>query len=124
MITNLPLRGGWLAVRAGSVAQDAPGTFVPAVPAALSRDQADRSAMSLDLDAVRQDVDRIAATQDQITRTVDQLAAGQDQMARELSKLQAISQYILHKSSEPPPRPAPVRVPTPVPRPSQALTAR
>jgi len=44
---------------------------------------------------------------------VDQFAAGQEQMTREIIKLQEISQYILYKSSEPPPRPAPAPARTP-----------
>jgi hypothetical protein len=56
--------------------------------------------MSLDLDAVRRNVDRIATTQEQITRSVDQITAGQERMTREITKLQ-------YKNSEPPPRPTP-----------------
>ncbi len=66
--------------------------------------------MSLDLDAVRQRVDRITASQEQMTRNVDQLT-------REITKLQAIAQYILHKNSEPP-------APKPVPRPSSSRPSR
>jgi uncharacterized phage infection (PIP) family protein YhgE len=105
--------------------------------------------MSLDLDAVRQRVDRITTSivtgqeqmtrsvdrvtagqeqmartvgqlttgQEQLTRTVGQFAVGQEQLTREITKLQAIEQYILYKNSEPP-------APKPVPRPSQARTAR
>ena len=62
--------------------------------------------MSLDLDAVRQSLDQIGASQERIARTVDQLAAGQEQMTREISRLQAIEQ---HKNSEPPPRSARLR---------------
>jgi len=58
-------------------------------------------------------VANIAAGQEQISRTVDQLAAGQEQMTREMIKLEAISQYALSKSLEPPPRP--VHAPTPKP---------
>jgi hypothetical protein len=50
--------------------------------------------MSLDLDAVRQNVDRIAITQEQITCSVDRLTASQDQMMREMIKLQAVEQQI------------------------------
>jgi hypothetical protein len=46
----------------------------------------------------------IAAGQEQISRTVDQLAAGQEQITREMIRLEAISQYGLSKSLEPPPR--------------------
>jgi hypothetical protein len=63
---------------------------------------------------ITQNVDRIVATsQEQIAHSVDRLAAGQEQMAREISKLQAISQYVLSKNSEPSPRPAPAPTPKP-----------
>jgi len=124
--------------------QNTPHIFAPAASAAPSPDQQHLTAMPLDLDAVRQSVDQIAAGQEQMTRSVDriaasqeqmaqmvnqltarqeqltrtvgQLTAGQEQLTREITKLQAIEQYILYKSSEPP-------APKPVPRPSQR-TAR
>jgi len=78
-------------------------------------------AISLDLDEVRQSVDRIAtsiaAAQEQITRSVDRIAASQEQLTREITKVQSIEQYILYKNSEPP-------APKPVARPSQGRTAR
>jgi len=80
--------------------------------------------VSLDLDAVRQRVDRIAASQEQVTRIVDQLATGQRQMGRDIIKLQAISQYALYKNSEDPPRATPAPVPMPIPRPSRARMIR
>ena len=130
MIASSFPRLGWLAPRAAPVAQNAPDVSAPVAPATPSPDQEQLNAMSLDLDAARQSVDRIAtsqeqmtrsvdriaASQEQITRTVDQLAAGQEQMTREITKLQAIEQYILYKNSEPP-------APTPVPGPSRARTA-
>jgi hypothetical protein len=105
---------GWLAPQAIPVAQNTPDATAPATP---SPDQQQLNAMSLDLDAVRQSVDRIAASQEQMTRNVDQLTAGQEQVTRAITKLQAIEQYILYKNSEPP-------APKPVPRPSRARTAR
>jgi hypothetical protein len=51
-----------------------------------------------------------------MARTVGQLTAGQEQLTREITKLQAIEQYILYKNSEP-------LAPKPVPRPPQR-TAR
>ena len=95
---------GWLAPRAASIAPGAPSPH----------------AQQLSLDAVRQNVDRIAITQEQITRNVDQLTAGQqrmtrnvdqltagqERMTREISKLQAVAQQ-----SKPPPRPASPRKP-------------
>ena len=122
---------GWLAPQAAPVMQNTPHIFAPAASAAPSPDQQHLTAMPLDLDAVRQSVDqiaagqeqmtrsveRIAASQEQMARTVGQLTAGQEQLTREITKLQAIQQYILYKNSEAP-------TPKPVPRPTQARTAR
>jgi|SRR5215471_16541744 len=111
-----------------------------------SVDQQQLNAMSLDLEAVRQSVDRIAASvatgqeqmtrsvdriatgistsQDRMTRSVDQLAAGQERMTHEITKLQAVEQYVFYKNAEPPPRSDPAPALKHIPRPSQALTAR
>jgi hypothetical protein len=62
--------------------------------------------------------DRIAT--EQIAHSVAQLTAGQEQMTREITKLQAVEQYVLYKNSGPPPRPAPAPVHSPVLRPSPA----
>jgi hypothetical protein len=69
----------WFAPRAEQVAQKAPETIALVAPAF---DQQQFSAMSLNIDAVRQSVDRIAAGQEQIARSIDQIAAGQGQMTR------------------------------------------
>jgi hypothetical protein len=55
-------------------------------------DQRRFDGISVDLDAIRQIVDRIAVTQEQITRNVDQLTIGQEQMMREINKQQATEQ--------------------------------
>src|SRR6266478_2873384 len=125
MIANSYPQLGWLAPQAETVAQNAPA------PVAPSFDPQQLNAMSVDLDAMRQSIDRIAtsmtaiqeqmsrgadrivdsvvANQEQIARSVDQLMAGQEQMTREITKLQAVEQYVLYKNAEPPPRtdPAP-----------------
>jgi hypothetical protein len=103
--------------------QPAPAAVAAPDPAAPSLDQ-QLSAASQDIDAVRQNVDRIAAAQQEIVRSIGQLTAGQEQMTKEITKLQAVEQYILYKNSEPPatraagPAPAaahrPVGAPTPV----------
>jgi hypothetical protein len=127
---------GWLAPQPAPVAQNAPDMTALVAPTTPSRDQQQFNAMSLDLDAVRQsidriaatqeettrNVDRIAATQEQITRSVDQLAAGQEQMTREITKLR--EQYFLYRNSEPLRRPAPAPARNPAPRPSQVPTVR
>jgi hypothetical protein len=97
-------------------------------PAASSADQQRFNALGLDLDEVRQSIDRvatsIASSQEQITRSVNQLAAGQEQMTREITKLQAVEQYVLYKNSEPAQRPAPAPTFKPVFRPAQAPAIR
>jgi hypothetical protein len=139
MIANSHPQLGWLAPQAETVAQNAPET--PA-PVATSFDPQQLKAMSTDLDAVRQSIDRIAANmtaiqeqmsrsadriansiasnQEQIARIVDQLTAGQEQMTREITKLQAVEQYVLYKNAEPPPRSAPAPARNQVLRSSQA----
>jgi len=101
------------------------GTREMIAPAASSPDQSQLNAISLDLEAVRQSIDRIAtsfaASQEQMRRSVDQLAAGQKWMTRDFNgKLQTVEQDILDKISAPPPRPAPAPARTPVLRPSPA----
>jgi len=111
---------GWLVPQIAPVAQNTAEILEPAASAAPSPDPQQLTAMPLDLDAMRQSIDQIAASQEQITRSVDRIAASQEQMARtveqltagqeqvtrEIGKLQATEQYILYKSSEPAPKPA------------------
>jgi hypothetical protein len=51
-----------------------------------------------------------------MSQKVDQLAAAQEQTMREITKLQAVEQYVLYKNIESPPQPAPA-APTPAPKP-------
>jgi hypothetical protein len=99
MIARSSPQLGWLAAQAAPIAQ--PDTIVSAVPAAPSPEL---RAMSLGLAAVRQSVDQLVA----------QFAAGQEQMTRDIIKLEAAEQEILHKISSPPPRPAEVPARKPV----------
>jgi hypothetical protein len=139
MIANSYPQLGWLAPQAETVAQNAPEPIAPVAP---SFDPQQLNAMSLDLDAMRQSIDRIeanmtaiqeqmsrgadriansiVANQEQITLGVDQLTAGQEQMTREITKLQAVEQYVLYKNAEPPPRSAPAPARNQVLRSSQA----
>jgi hypothetical protein len=55
-----------------------------------------------------------------MSKKVDQLAAAQEQTTREITKLQAVEQYVLYKNIEPPPRPAPAAAPNPAPKPLPA----
>jgi flagellar basal body-associated protein FliL len=102
----------WIAPQPAAVAPSA--ADAAAAPAAAPA--VDVSAALPDLDAVRQNVDRIAAAQDKIIRSIDQLSTGQEQLTKEITKLQAVEQYILYKNSEPPaartaPAPAAIRKP-------------
>ena len=121
---------GWLVPGTARIVYSAPDAIGLAAQAAPSPDQR-VNAISLDLDAMRQNVDRIAINQEQMTHNVDkltagqermthnvdQLAAGQERMTREISKLQMVEQQ-----SKPPQRPDPAR--RPVPRSSQASKVR
>jgi hypothetical protein len=93
----------------------------PIAPSTPSPDQKQFNAMSVNLDAVLQSVDRItnnmATNQEQMTRSVSQLAASQEWMTREIADLQTVEQYVLDKISPPPQRPTAPR--NHVPRPSQ-----
>jgi hypothetical protein len=110
----------------GDAARRLIATVASTSDAASASDQQQLNAILLDLDAVRRSIDglaigigtNIAASQEQTTRSIDRLAARLEQMTHELAKLQAVEQYVLHRSSEPPPHPA--LAPTPAPRPSQA----
>jgi len=76
----------WLAPRAEPVAQSPPNTTALAALGAPSFDQQQFNAMSLNIDAIRQGIDRIAAGHEQIMRSVDQIATrittGQEQTTR------------------------------------------
>jgi hypothetical protein len=83
------------------------------------------TAMSLDIDAVRQNVDRmitsLAVGQNQMTRSINQLRVGQDWMASDFAaKLKAVEQEMLDRVSTAAPRPAPAPVSKPVLRPPAA----
>jgi hypothetical protein len=111
MIARSSPQLGWLAAQASPIAQTAPDIIASAEPAAPSPEL---RAMSLGLAAVRQSIDQLVA----------QFAAGQEQMTRDITKLEAAEQEILHKISAPPPRPAeaPARKPVQL-APSQAPQA-
>ena len=102
---------GWLAPRTTPIAYRAP-------------DQERFNAISIDLDAIRQMVDRIAVAQEQITRNFDRLMGSQEQVTHEISKLQMAEQQNRGKNSEPPLATTPSSVPKPIPRSTQTLTVR
>jgi len=98
-------------------------------PTARSAYQQQFNAISLDLNAMRQGIDRIATNldvnQEQMRRSVDQLAAGQEWITRDFNnKLEAIEHNILDKISVPQQRPAPAPPRNPVQRPSQVPVVR
>jgi hypothetical protein len=111
MIANSSPQLSWLAPQA-AVAQNAPATIAPTTS---SPGPQELKAMSLNLAAVRQKVDQLAA----------QVVAGQEQMARDFTaKLNAVEQDILDKISLPPSQSATAPVRKPVPSPSQAAPLR
>src|SRR5258708_196844 len=123
----------WIAFLLGSAATVAWQTYGDAAremiaPDASSADQQRFNALGLDLDEVRQSIDRVATSmatsQEQMTRSVDQLAACQEQMTPQITKLQPGRQHVLYKNSEPAWRPAPAPMFKPVLRPSPAPVVR
>ena len=112
MIASSSPQLGWLAPQAAPIAQTDSDIVAPAAPATPSPDLQQLNAMSLDLAAVRQNVEQLAA----------QFAAGQQQMAGDIATLQAAQQDILHKISLPPPRPAAIPARKPVPPPPTSLS--
>ena len=93
-----------------------------------TREVAALKAISLDRDAVRQSLDRIATSvatsQEQMTRSIDRLVAGQEQTTREISDLQTVEQYILDRLSTLQTRLAPTTASKPVLRSPQVPMMR
>jgi hypothetical protein len=97
-----------------------------------TREAASLRAISFDRDAMRQSLDRFAASvatnQEQMTRrierSIDRLAAGQEQTTREISDLQTVEQYILDKIPTLPQRSAPMTVSKPILRSTQVPMPR
>src|SRR6266446_2395290 len=93
-----------------------------------TRETASLKAISLDRDAVRQSLDRIAASvatgQEQMMRSIDRLVAGQEQTTREISDLQTVEQYILERLSTLQTRLAPTTASKPILRSPQAAMVR
>ncbi len=101
-----------------------------------TRETASLKAVSLDHDAMRQSLDRIATSvaisQEQMTRRIersiergiDQLATGQEQTTREISDLQTVEQYILDRLSTLQTRLAPTAASKPVLRSPQVPMMR
>jgi hypothetical protein len=141
MIANLYPQLRWLAPQAEPVPQNAPDASGLASRTASSPDQQQPNAISLDLDAVRQamdriatiatsiassqeqmtsSADRIATSQQQIARSLDQFTADQEQMTREITKLREIEQSNSSRNSEPSARPVVASAPQPISPPASA----
>jgi hypothetical protein len=87
------------------------------------------TAMSLDIDAVRQNVDRMmtgfAVGQNQMTRSINQLRVGQDWMASDFAaKLKAVEQDVIDRISTPAPRLASPQASKPALRPPRIAATR
>jgi hypothetical protein len=109
MIASSSPQLGWLAP------QDAVAQTAPIAPTASSPDPQELKAISVNLAAVRQRVDQLAA----------QVTAGQEQIARDLTtKLQAAEKDILDRISAPPLQPAAAPARKPVPSPLQVAPLR
>ncbi len=97
-----------------------------------TRETASLKSISLDRDAVRQSLDRIATSvatsQEQMTRrierSIDRLAAGQEQTTRDINDLQTVEQYVLDRISTLQTRSASTTVSKPVPRSPQVPMMR
>jgi hypothetical protein len=140
-----------LAPQAEPVSQNAPDVIGLTSRTVSSPDQQQPNAISLDLDAVRQDIDRIATniassqeqmtssanqiatSQQQIARSVERSATSQEQMTRSIDQFTAdqeqmtreivkLEQSILSKNPETSPRPASASKPKPVSRASPEPT--
>jgi hypothetical protein len=98
-------------------------------PTLSSPYQQQLTAMSLDIDAVRQNVDRMmtsfAVGQNQMTRSINQLRVGQDWMASDFAaKLKAVELDVIDRISTPVPRPASPPVSKPALRPPRIAATR
>jgi hypothetical protein len=144
----------WLAPHAEPVPQNAPDVIALASRTASSPDQQQPNAISLDLDAVRQAIDRIATgiassqeqmtssadriatSQQQIARSLDRIATSQEQMMRSLDQFTADQEQVTREitklqeieqsssSRNSEPSPRAVSAPQPIPRPASAPAAR
>jgi hypothetical protein len=111
IIANSYAELGWLAPRTTPIAYRAP-------------DQEWFNAISIDLDAIRQTVDRIAVTQEQIARDFDELRGSEEEMMHEISKLQVAEPQKRGTKSEALLGTALSLAHKPIPRSPQTLTAR
>src|SRR5215468_8766745 len=98
MIASLYSQLSWLAPQAEPVAQNTPDVIGLASPSASSHDQQQPNAKLLDVEALRQSIDRIAtsiaSSQEQMTSSADQIATSQDQIARSVDRMATSQEQI------------------------------
>ena len=98
MIASSYRQLSWLAPQAKPVAQNSPDVIGLASSTASSPDQQQPNAILLDLDAVRQSIDRIASSiasgQEQMTSSADRIAATQEQIARGVDRMATSQEQI------------------------------
>jgi hypothetical protein len=78
MIASSHPQLGWLAPRGATTVQKTPEMVASTASAAPFRNQQQLDEVVRDLDAMRQSIERIAASQEQITRSIDQIATSQE----------------------------------------------
>ena len=90
----------WLAPQAEPVPQNAPAVIGLASRTASSHDQQRPNAVSGDLEAVRQDIDRIATSiafgQVQMTSSADRMATSQQQIAHSVELIATSQEQMMH----------------------------
>jgi Na+/phosphate symporter len=100
MIASSHQQLSWLAPQAEPVPLNAPDVIELASQTASSPDQQQPNAISLDLDAVRQAIDRIAtsiaSSHEQMTSSADQIATSQQQIARSIERIATSQEQMMH----------------------------
>jgi methyl-accepting chemotaxis protein len=100
MIASSHQQLSWLAPQAEPVPQNALDAIKLASRTTSSPDQQQPNAISLDLDAVRQDTDRIAtdivSSQEQMTSSANQIATSQQQIARSVERIATSQEQMMH----------------------------
>src|SRR5262249_23649804 len=98
MIASLYSQLSWLAPQAEPVAPNTPDVIGLASPTASSHDQQQPNAKLLDVEALRQSIDRIgtsiASSQEQMTSSADRIATSQDQIARSADRMATSQEQI------------------------------
>ena len=98
MIASSYAQLSWLAPQAEPVAQNAPDVLGLASKTAFSPDQQQPKAILLDVDTVRQSIDRIvtsiASSQEQMTSSADRIATTQEQIARSVERMATSQEQI------------------------------